>query len=77
VQPLRYQSQKGKPLLQEVDQVGADVFRAESLWRRFEVSREANDALDVGIDSLGREIAQVHILDHAATQGRHVRLLYE
>src|SRR6516165_9604806 len=53
-------------LLHEVDQVGTDVFGAEVLRRGVEVAGQASDAPDVGADGLGGEVAEDHVLDHAA-----------
>ena len=50
---------------------------AEVLGRGIEVPGEAGDALDVRLDGLWREVAEGHVVDHAAAQGCHVRLLCE
>ena len=65
------------PLLEEVEQVGADVLAAEEIGRGVEVGGEAGGASDVSIDGRLGEVAEGHVVDHAATQGGHVRLLCE
>jgi len=64
-------------LLEEVEQVGADVLAAEEIGRGVEVGGEAGGASDVSIDGRLGEVAEGHVVDHAATQGGHVRLLCE
>jgi hypothetical protein len=64
-------------LLEEVEQVGADVFAAEEVGGTVEVGGEAGDASDVGFDGRRGEVARGHVVDHAAAQGGHVRLLGE
>ena len=64
-------------MLDEVEQVGADVLGAEVLGRGVEVPREGGDAIDVDLDGARREVTEAHVLDHAAVQGGHVRLLGE
>ena len=66
-----------RPVLHEVDEGGAEVFRAEVLRRQLKVTFGAGDALDVGLDGLWREIVEGRILDHAVANGRHVRVLCE
>ena len=58
------------PFLYEVDQEGANLFGAKMLGRGIKVAGEASDAPDVGLNGLRREIAEGHVLDHAAAQGR-------
>ena len=65
------------PLLEEMEQVVADVFGAEVIGRGVEVAGEAGDASDVGLDGRRGEVAEGHVVDHAAAQGCHVRLLCE
>jgi hypothetical protein len=37
---------------------------------------EGGDAVDVGLDGAGREVPEAHVLDHAAAERGHVRLLW-
>ncbi len=62
-------------MLDEVEQVGADVVGAEVLGRGAEVPREGGDAIHIGIDGAIREVPEAHVLDHATAQRGHVRLL--
>ena len=65
------------PLLEEMEQVGADLFGAEEVGAGVEVEGEAGDGSDVGLDGRRGEVAAGHVVDHAAAQGCHVRLLCE
>src|SRR5262249_22776574 len=65
----------GAPLLEAVEQEGADLLGAEALGRAIEVAREASDTADVGLDGVGGEVAEGHVVDHATAQSGHVRLL--
>ena len=56
----------GGPLLDEVEQIGADVLVAEVLGRGVEVAGEGGDAVDVGLDGALGQVAEAHVLDHAA-----------
>ena len=62
-------------LLEEVEQVGADVLASEAIGGGVEVEGEAGDGSDVGLDGRLCEVAEGHVVDHAAAQGCHVRLL--
>ena len=64
-------------LLEEVEQVGADVLASEAIGRAVKVASEAGDGTDVGLDGRLGEVAEGHVVDHAAAQGCHVRLLCE
>ena len=63
-------------LLDEVEEVGADVVAARGLrasvpkWRA-----KVRDARDVGLDGPGGEVPELHVLDHAAAQRCHDVLL--
>jgi hypothetical protein len=61
----------------EVEQEGADLFWAEMLRRGVEVEGEASDSSNVGLNGRWGEVAEGHVVDHAAAQGCHVRLLCE
>ena len=65
----------GGPLLDEVEEIGADVVGPEVLGRGAEVPREGGDAIDIGIDGAIREVPEAHVLDHATAQRGHVRVL--
>jgi hypothetical protein len=62
---------RGPPLADQVEQVGADVVGPEEFRGFAEVAREACGAVDVDIDGAGGEVAQAHVLDHAATERCH------
>src|SRR5512135_827027 len=51
-------------LLDEMDEVGADLGRAE-------VACEGGDPLDVDLDGPGGEVAELQVLDHALAQRCH------
>jgi hypothetical protein len=61
----------GLPLLEQVEQVGADVLGAEAVGRGVEVAGEVGDVPGVGADGLGGPVAEGHVLGHAAAQRGH------
>jgi len=61
--------------MDEMDQVRSDLGRPQALGRHAEVLGKRSDTLDVNLDSLGREIAQIHVLDHSLAQVSHGELL--
>jgi len=61
--------------LDEVELVGANVGRTQQLWRLAEVAGEPGDLLNVGALSVGPEVANPHILDHAMAKRGHGQLL--
>jgi len=63
-------------LLDEVEQVRADLFGPEVLGRGVEVPGVTGDAADVLSDRPRREIAEDHVLGHTATKRCHNTLLY-
>jgi hypothetical protein len=58
-------------LLDEVDEVGADLGRAQVFGRHAEVAGEGGDPLDVDPDGGGREVAEPQALDHALAERGH------
>ena len=62
-------------LLDEVEEVGADVVGAEGFGRASEMAGEGADAGDVGLDGPGGEVPELHVVDHAAAQRCHDVLL--
>ena len=62
-------------LLDEVEEVGADLVGPEGLGRLAEMVGEGGDARDVDLDGPGGEVAEFHVLDHSAAQRCHDVLL--
>ena len=58
-------------LLDEEEEIGPDIVAAEKLGRLAEVLGEGADARDVDFDGPGREVAELHVLDHSASQRCH------
>jgi hypothetical protein len=56
-------------LLDEENEVSSDFLRTQMLGRPAEVLGERGDPVDIGLDGVGREIAEFHVLDHSLTQG--------
>ena len=56
-------------LLDEENEVSPDFLRAQKLGRLAEVLGERGDPVNIGLDRVGREIAEFHVLDHSLTQG--------
>ena len=61
-------------LLDEVEQVGADVLGPELFGRGVEVLGEIGDPLDVESDRLGGPVVEDQVLGHAAAQRSHGQL---
>ena len=59
------------PLLDHVEEVGADVVGSEVFGGPAEMPGEAYDAVDVNGDGARGEVAQLHVLDHPATKRSH------
>ena len=62
------------PLLDQVEQVGADVLGPELFGRGVEVLGEIGDPLDVASDRLGGQVVEDQVLGHATAQRRHGQL---
>src|SRR5512135_1525667 len=62
-------------LLDERDEVGTDLGRAEVFGRLAEVACEGGDPLDIDLDGPGGEVAELQVLDHALAQRCHDVLL--
>jgi hypothetical protein len=62
------------PLLDQVEQVGADVVWSEEFGGPAEMPGEAYDAVDIDDDGARGEVAQLHVFDHAATKRNHGEL---
>jgi hypothetical protein len=58
-------------LLDEMDEIGADLGRAQVFGRLAEMACEGSDPLDVDPDRRGREVAEPRVLDHALAQRSH------
>jgi hypothetical protein len=52
------------PLIDQVEQILPDLFRAEAFGRGMEVPGEALDSLQIDASSLRGEVAQLQLLDH-------------
>src|SRR5271157_1737507 len=63
------------PLLNQVEQVGADVLGPELVGRGVKVPGEISDPADVGPDRLGGTVAEDQVLGHATAQRGHGQLL--
>jgi len=66
---------RNMPLLDQVEQLGADVLGPEVFGRGVKALREISDPLDVEPDRLGRQVVEDQVLGHAAAQRCHGRLL--
>ena len=62
------------PLLDHVEEVGADVLGSEEFGGLAEMPGEAYDAVDIDDDGARGEVAQLHVLDHATTKRSHGEL---
>ena len=60
-------------LLDQMEQVGADVLGPEVFGRGVEVLGEIGDPLDVASDRLGGEVVEDQVLGHPTAQRRHGR----
>ena len=63
------------PVLAQMELIGADIVRAQQLWRLSEVAGELGDLLQVRALRVRRKVADLHILDHAMAKGCHGRFL--
>ena len=63
-------------LLDEVEQVRADLFGPEALGRGVEVPGATGNAVNVLSDRPRREIAEDHVLGHTAAKRCHDKLLF-
>ena len=61
-------------LLDQVEQVGADVLGPEVFGRGVEVLGEIGDPLDVESDRLGGQVVEDQVLGHPTAQRRHGQL---
>ena len=61
-------------LLDQVEQVGADVLGPEVFGRGVEVLGEIGDPVDVESDRLGGQVVEDQVLGHATAQRRHGQL---
>src|SRR5262249_418602 len=59
------------PLLDQVEQVGADVLGPELVGRGVKVPGEVGDPVDVEADRLGGEVVEDQVLGHATAQRSH------
>jgi hypothetical protein len=73
----RHQDRAGGqlPVLDQMDLIGSDVSRPQQLGGLAEMAGELGDLLDVGALGVQREVADLHVLDHAMAKRRHGRLL--
>ena len=62
------------PLLDQVEQVGADVLGPELVGRGVKVPGEIGDPVDVEADRLGGPIVEDQVLGHATAQRCHGQL---
>lgn len=63
------------PVVGEVEEIRPDLGRPQEFGGLAEMSGEAGDAVDVGLDRLGLEAMEGHVVDHALSQGSHGQLL--
>jgi hypothetical protein len=63
------------PVMHMMDQGRSEIGRAQLLGRLAEVFCKRSGTLDLNLDGPGREIAQIHVLDHSLAQGSHGELL--
>jgi hypothetical protein len=62
------------PLLDQVEQVGADVLGPELVGRGVKVPGEIGDPVDVEADRLGGPVVEDQVLGHATAQRCHGQL---
>jgi hypothetical protein len=58
-------------LLDQVEEVGADVVGPEGFGRPAEVAGEGGDPHGIGGDGPGGEVPELHVVDHPASQRCH------
>ena len=58
-------------LLDEVEEVGADLVGPEGLGRAAEMACECGDPHGIGVDGPGGEVPELHVVDHPAAQRCH------
>jgi hypothetical protein len=62
-------------LVDEVDEVGADLVMSQEFGRLSEVGCEGGDPRDVDLNGPGCEVAELEVFDHSLAQGSHDVLL--
>ena len=62
---------------EQVEQIGPDLRWPELIGRFAEMAGEAGDLLDVDALGVRRQVADLHVLDHATAKRAHRQLLCE
>ena len=57
--------------MDQMQEVGTDVIGTEKFRRGLEIASESGHTLGIGLDGFRGEIAQGHVVDHAAAQRGH------
>src|SRR5690606_30256665 len=55
----------------QIELVRSDLFRTQKCGRAVEVPGEERDALKIGLLRVHREVAELHVLEHALSKRRH------
>ncbi len=62
-------------LIDQVDEVSTDLLRAELIRGLLVVLGQLSDGAEVGLLSVGRQVAHLHVFEHASAQRGHDQLL--
>ena len=60
----------------QIELKGSDLGRPQQFWRLTKVARELRDVLQIRALRVRREVADLHVLDHALTKRRHSPLIH-
>src|SRR5208283_1628516 len=60
----------------QIELKGSDLGRPQQFWRLTKVARELRDVLQIRALRVRREVADLHVLDHALTKWRHSPLIH-
>ena len=58
-------------VVEQVEEIAADLVVAEPVWGLFEVARQTADLVDVSHDRLGREVAELKVFHEALSERSH------
>ena len=66
---------EGNPLQDQLDEKAADLLGIEAVGRCVVIGWQSNDRTDVGLLSVGGEIAHLHVLEQALPERCHGNVL--